>query len=99
MFKDHQADLTAQDKKLMTARHEVNVMNVKLKEKEQEVKLNDLKMRELKRQVPNTRLKPLKGRRSSAHPMSKPQMLQEESHVIGLIKNHPLQNRFYEDTV
>ena len=60
-----------QEKKLVTARHEVSVMNVKLKEKDQEVKLNDLKVRELKRQIPNTRLKPLKSRRSSAHPMTK----------------------------
>ena len=37
MYKEHQNEMTVQEKKLLTARHEVSVMNVKLKEKEQEV--------------------------------------------------------------
>ena len=55
---------------MVTARHEVSVMNVKLKEKDQEVKLNDLKVRELKRQVPNNRLRPLKARKSTIDQIS-----------------------------
>ena len=51
------------DKQISVAKHENQVLNVKLKEKDQEIKLNDLKIKELKKQVPNTRLRPLKGKR------------------------------------
>lgn len=43
-------------------RHEVNLLEMRIKEKDQELKLADMKIRELRKQIPHLKLKPLASR-------------------------------------
>ena len=47
---------------LNEAKHDVKILETKLKEKDQELKLAELRVKELKKNVPNSKLRPLKQR-------------------------------------
>lgn len=44
------------------AKHDVKILETKLREKDQELKLAELRVKELKKNVPNSKLRPLKKR-------------------------------------
>ena len=47
-------------------RHDVNVLEVRIREKDHELKLVEMRIRELTRQIPHLKLKPLSQGRASS---------------------------------